>query len=54
MLETLAQQDAEFLNTPQGKMALRKALKIAINNVLERREGFGGVDDVYFTSLVIQ
>ena len=54
VLETLAQQDAEFINTPQGKIALRKALKVAINNVLERREGFGGVDDVYFTSFIIQ
>jgi flagellar FliL protein len=54
VLETLAQQEAEFINTPQGKVALRKALKVAINNVLERREGFGGVDDVYFTSFIIQ
>jgi len=54
VLETLAQQDAAFINTPQGKVALRKALKVAINNVLVRREGFGGVDDVYFTSFIIQ
>ena len=54
VLETLAQQDAEALNTPQGKLALRHALKDAINAVLQRREGFGGVDDVYFTSFVIQ
>jgi flagellar FliL protein len=54
VLEVLAQQDAAVLNTPQGKTALRKELKDAINNVLLRREGFGGVDDVYFTSFIIQ
>jgi flagellar FliL protein len=54
VLEVLAQQSAEVLNTPQGKGELRKELKVAINNVLKAREGFGGVDDVYFTSFIIQ
>lgn len=54
VLETLAQQDAEALNTPEGKLALRKQLTKAINQVLEQREGFGGIDNVYFTSFVIQ
>ena len=54
VLEVLAQQSAEALNTPQGKAALRSQLKAAINNVLQAREGFGGVDDVYFTSFIIQ
>ena len=54
VLEVLAQQSAEALNTPQGKAALRQQLKTAINNVLVAREGFGGVDDVYFTSFIIQ
>jgi len=54
MLEVLAQQSAESLNTPQGKAELRKQLKVAINRVLLQREGFGGVDDVYFTSFIIQ
>lgn len=54
VLEVLAQQSAEVLNTPAGKLALRKELKLAINRVLQEREGFGGVDDVYFTSFIIQ
>ena len=54
VLEVLAQQSAETLNTPQGKAALRQQLKVAINNVLQQREGFGGIDDVYFTSFIIQ
>ena len=54
VLEVLAQQSADALNTPQGKAELRKQLKVAINRVLVQREGFGGVDDVYFTSFIIQ
>ena len=54
VLEVLAQQSADALNTPQGKNELRKQLKVAINRVLVQREGFGGVDDVYFTSFIIQ
>jgi flagellar protein FliL len=54
VLEVLAQQSADALNTPEGKAALRKELKVAINRVLQQREGFGGVDDVYFTSFIIQ
>ncbi|NIJ09582.1 flagellar FliL protein [Sphingomonas vulcanisoli] len=54
VLEVLAQQQAETLNTEQGKAALRKQLTAAINNVLKSQEGFGGIDNVYFTSFVIQ
>lgn len=54
VLEVLAEQSAETLNTPQGKAALRQQLKVAINRVLQQREGFGGIDDVYFTSFIIQ
>lgn len=54
VLETLAESDANVLDTPQGKDALRKTLKERINQVLQQREGFGGVDGVYFTSFIIQ
>ncbi|WP_174274713.1 flagellar basal body-associated FliL family protein [Sphingomonas bacterium] len=54
VLEVLSQQEAETLNSEQGKAALRKSLRDAINNVLKQQEGFGGVDNVYFTSFVIQ
>jgi flagellar FliL protein len=54
VLMTLADQDAANITTPTGKKALQHALKNAINEVLVNREGFGGVDDVYFTSFIIQ
>lgn len=54
VLMTLANQDAFVVSTPEGKKQLQKELKDAINQVLVSREGFGGVDDVYFTSFIIQ
>jgi len=54
VLMTLANQDGFVISTPEGKKQLQKDLKDAINQVLISREGFGGIDDVYFTSFIIQ
>jgi flagellar FliL protein len=54
VLLALSEQDAGALSTPQGKEQLKAKLRLAVNDVLKKREGFGGIDDVYFTSLVIQ
>lgn len=54
ILMTLADQDSFVVSTPEGKKALQKALKKAINDVLIEKEGFGGIDDVYFTNFIIQ
>ncbi len=54
ILLSLSEQEAAGLSTPQGKDALKTRLRIAVNDVLKKKEGFGGIDDVYFTSLVIQ
>jgi flagellar FliL protein len=40
--------------TPDGKQRLQKRLAGAINEVLTEAEGFGGVDAVYFQSLMVQ
>ncbi len=54
VLMVLSQQDADFLSTPEGKLALQKQMTKAINTVLREKEGFGGIDNVYFSNLVIQ
>jgi flagellar FliL protein len=54
VLLTLAEADPDAVNTAPGKKALQARLRDAINGVLVQHEGFGGVDDVYFTSFVIQ
>ncbi len=54
ILMTLADQDMMKVTTPEGKVELKQELKKAVNDVLEQKEGFGGIDDVYFTSFVVQ
>lgn len=54
VLMVLAEQDPALLSTSQGKQRLQRQLTAAINEVLRDKEGFGGIDNVYFTSLVIQ
>lgn len=53
-LMVLAEEDPAVLSTSSGKQALQRRLTGAVNDVLRQKEGFGGVDNVYFTSLVIQ
>ena len=54
VLMTLSEQDAASIASTEGREALRGTLKKAINDVLKRKEGFGGIDDVYYTSFVTQ
>jgi flagellar FliL protein len=54
ILLTLGNQESTALSTPQGKEALKAALRASINDVLKKKEGFGGIDDVHFTSFVVQ
>jgi flagellar protein FliL len=54
VLMVLSQQDAAVLSTPHGKQLLQRDLTTAINQVLREKEGFGGIENVYFSNLVIQ
>jgi flagellar protein FliL len=54
VLMVLSEQDPAVLATAQGKQQLQRQLTQAINVVLRQKEGFGGIDNVYFNSLVIQ
>jgi flagellar FliL protein len=54
VLMVLSEQDPAVLSTAEGKQALQKQLTQAINAVLREKEGFGGIDSVYFSNLVIQ
>lgn len=54
ILIELADTPEMQLSTPQGKRELQQRLTRAINAVLKEEEGFGGIDDVHFRSLVIQ
>jgi flagellar protein FliL len=39
---------------PEGKQRLQNRITAAINQVLTRTEGFGGVDAVYFKNFIVQ
>lgn len=54
VLMTLSEQDPAVITTLEGKEELKREIRNAINAVLTNREGFGGIDDVYFTSFVTQ
>lgn len=54
VLMTLSMQEASVLSTPEGRQLLQRQLTRSINQVLREKEGFGGIDNVYFTNLVIQ
>lgn len=54
VLLTLSSKDPGNLSTATGKLELQEDLKEAINEALRAKEGFGGIDSVYFTSFVMQ
>lgn len=54
LLVEIANTNEMDVMTPQGKEALQKRLTAAINEVLEEREGFGGVSNVYFRTFIVQ
>ncbi len=54
ILVELASTDLGDISSAQGKVALQKRLTNAINEELVSHEGFGGVDNVYFRSLIVQ
>jgi flagellar FliL protein len=45
--------EGEFMS-PEGKDRLQKRMVASINRVLTEEEGFGGIDKVYFRSLIVQ
>lgn len=54
ILTELAATNEADLASINGKEELQKRLTKAINQTLEQREGFGGVDNVYFRSFIVQ
>lgn len=54
LLNILADTSEEQVTSIEGKELLQKRLTKAINAVLTEEEGFGGVDDVFFRSFIIQ
>ena len=53
LVEIAATGEAD-VTSPGGKERLQKRLTAGVNAVLKEREGFGGVDNVYFRSFIVQ
>lgn len=54
ILVELADTPEEGVMTSEGKKNLQKRLTKAVNAVLIEQEGFGGVDNVYFRTFIVQ
>lgn len=54
LLQILADTPENDVSTMEGKARLEKRMTSAINKVLVAKEGFGGVDAVYFRNFIIQ
>lgn len=54
MLNILADTPEEDIGSLQGKERMQKRLTATINQVLTKEEGFGGIDEVYFKSFLVQ
>lgn len=54
ILMALGETSEEEVFTAEGKKAMQARLAKAINAVLQEKEGFGGVSNVYFTNFIVQ
>lgn len=54
ILVTVADTPEEDMYSPDGKIKLQKRLTDAVNDVLIEHEGFGGVDNIYFRTFIVQ
>ncbi len=54
VLGVLAETGEADISVPGGREALTRRMRIAINDVLQRKSGIAGIDDVFLTSFVLQ
>lgn len=54
ILVELADTPEEEVISSAGKVRLQKRLTDAVNEVLVEQEGFGGVDNIYFRTFIVQ
>jgi flagellar FliL protein len=54
VLGVLTDTSEEELSTSAGREALARRMRLGINDVLQRKSGIAGVDDVFLTSFILQ
>jgi flagellar FliL protein len=50
----MRQKTESDLLKPDFRKALAEDVKLVINSLLEKYEGFGGIEDVMFTEFIVQ
>jgi flagellar FliL protein len=53
-LDVLRQVTDQEMVTPTFRKDLAQKIRVEMNTVLEKFEDFGGIEEVYFTTFVIQ
>jgi flagellar basal body-associated protein FliL len=54
VLGALAETTEADISAPGGREALTRRMRLAINDLLQRKSGLAGVDDVFLTSFIVQ
>ena len=54
ILTIMSEFSSEDISSRDGKYKLAESLRDGINEVLMKVEGFGGIENVHFTSFVVQ
>lgn len=54
VLGILADSSEAELREPAGRELLTRRMRVAINDLLQRKSGIAGIDDVFLTSFVLQ
>ena len=54
VLAVLSETDEGELTQAGGRDALSRKMRMAINDILQRKSGIAGIDDVFITSFVLQ
>ncbi|MFA7440800.1 MAG: flagellar basal body-associated FliL family protein [Sphingomonadaceae bacterium] len=54
VLSVLADASGADLDAPGGRDGLAREMRLAINDLLQRKSGLAGVDDVFLTSFIVQ
>jgi flagellar FliL protein len=53
-LDVMRQTTEDQLGQPDFRKNLGEKIRLELNSVLEKFEDFGGIEEVYFTSFVVQ
>jgi len=54
ILDVMRQKTEVYLREPDFRKALAEEVRLTINSLLEKYEGFGGIEEVMFTEFVVQ